>query len=188
MRRATRRDSRQHPAGEFSIHALLAESDSASDSLSDTSDVFSIHALLAESDHPQSSNHHHNTSFLSTLSLRRATVMVGLLMCNLCFLSTLSLRRATLRWVNCFGQLLLFYPRSPCGERLPSITGYFFNAMLFYPRSPCGERHDLEPSSTRRFTFLSTLSLRRATNFNGRRYDFGRAFLSTLSLRRATTI
>ena len=35
--------------------------------------------------------------------------------------------------------------------------------LNFYPRSPCGERHDLEPSSTRKLTFLSTLSLRRAT-------------------------
>ena len=34
----------------ISIHALLAESDSASGTLSDTSDVISIHALLAESD------------------------------------------------------------------------------------------------------------------------------------------
>ena len=36
----------------------------------------------------------------------------------------------------------------------------------FYPRSPCGERQDLEPSTTRKLTFLSTLSLRRATIVN----------------------
>ena len=56
-----------------------------------------------------------------------------------------------------------FYPRSPCGERLPlvcmtdGVTGISIHALLaesdrrsskterrfpyFYPRSPCGERH-----------------------------------------------
>ena len=82
-------------------------------------------------------------------------------------------------------QLRHFYPRSPCGERpwhlhcvfifagisihalLAESDGILFGLTLhkgdFYPRSPCGERHDLEPSMTRRLTFLSTLSLRRAT-------------------------
>ena len=80
-----------------------------------------------------------------------------------------------------------FYPRSPCGERLswrirPLCPGYF------YPRSPCGERlfsgdhghisgdisiHALLAESDLIFTarhmavrvFLSTLSLRRATQY-----------------------
>ena len=60
----------------------------------------------------------------------------------------------------CF--IRLFYPRSPCGERLLSLP---FRAVriVFYPRSPCGERrfnvivHSAHPH------FLSTLSLRRAT-------------------------
>ena len=78
-----------------------------------------------------------------------------------------------------------FYPRSPCGERQPSKTRRLTNLIIsihallaesdgtisrlnsnsvyFYPRSPCGERHDFDPSTTRRLTFLSTLSLRRAT-------------------------
>ena len=34
-----------------------------------------------------------------------------------------------------------FYPRSPCGER-PRITRYKRNHTRFYPRSPCGERLD----------------------------------------------
>ena len=55
----------------------------------------SIHALLAESDEP--AEHHANSQqeFLSTLSLRRAT-----------------LRHCT-TYLNCSH----FYPRSPCGER-----------------------------------------------------------------------
>ena len=103
----------------------------------------------------------------------------------LIFLSTLSLRRATVNGgglLSCFGN---FYPRSPCGERLrhnkekPRQTN-------FYPRSPCGERlhydnynlhcveisihallaeSDLAVSALLQAIplFLSTLSLRRAT-------------------------
>ena len=78
------------------------------------------------------------------------------------FLSTLSLRRATFFLPKWAATVKYFYPRSPCGERLMT-TGI----KLPKPR------------------FLSTLSLRRATNplwLMG--YDVG--FLSTLSLRRAT--
>ena len=56
--------------------------------------------------------------FLSTLSLRRATLAPGDCFADLVFLSTLSLRRATaVRWA--FEDWYIdFYPRSPCGERL----------------------------------------------------------------------
>ena len=81
-----------------------------------------------------------------------------------------------------------FYPRSPCGERrrFPcSYAGQFqisIHALLaesdaprgqsillnthFYPRSPCGERHGLYSLVIMIPSFLSTLSLRRAT-FSG---------------------
>ena len=81
----------------------------------------------------------------------------------------------------------------------------------FYPRSPCGERRSNQPVTMRTWKFLSTLSLRRATQAaNGlanappeisihallaesdtrRTYhkDESQEFLSTLSLRRATGI
>ena len=79
------------------------------------------------------------------------------------FLSTLSLRRATLEIPLVCLAIRNFYPRSPCGERPfekfegvvatkisihallaesdlagPSGPAFLFN---FYPRSPCGERH-----------------------------------------------
>ena len=57
--------------------------------------VFSIHALLAESDLP-------------TTEPPRV----------IRFLSTLSLRRATLQGLPFFAAGRFFYPRSPCGERL----------------------------------------------------------------------
>ena len=125
------------------------------------------------------------------------------------FLSTLSLRRATLIVKARFHAEKHFYPRSPCGERrnttVQHIAKFKFLSTLslrrathntdwhgchrpdFYPRSPCGERRKngvycdtdsvisihallaesdpakrMEPSST--CTFLSTLSLRRATS------------------------
>ena len=79
------------------------------------------------------------------------------------FLSTLSLRRATFHDRVALIPHQHFYPRSPCGERLPtggqtfeinlisihallaesdpSIAGRITsNGTNFYPRSPCGER------------------------------------------------
>ena len=58
--------------------------------------TISIHALLAESDSVRDVPVFSNTTFLSTLSLRRAT------------------RRL---WLD-YCKDLDFYPRSPCGERL----------------------------------------------------------------------
>ena len=165
MRRATaRRESRQQPAG-ISIHALLAESD-----------VNSICLIK------------HISGFLSTLSLRRATDKPNKLAGQkLVFLSTLSLRRATHILDAISGATRHFYPRSPCGERpqgansrteqqaqhdfyprspcgerrtCPLSPKVFTN---FYPRSPCGERPPIADNAEGALTFLSTLSLRRAT-------------------------
>ena len=146
------------------------------------------------------------------------------------FLSTLSLRRATLPLKDVKYKRDHFYPRSPCGERLPRSLTSIIVKQDFYPRSPCGERlplHDLvehfldfyprSPCGERRdvvynwlpyakisihallaesdkqhcnnlpkkYVFLSTLSLRRATATVGLNL-IGQIFLSTLSLRRAT--
>mgnify|MGYP006869297952 CR=1 FL=1 len=79
------------------------------------------------------------------------------------FLSTLSLRRATLIALLCRHSHPYFYPRSPCGERPSPFPFRASSSFYFYPRSPCGERRsDIFP--VLRFSlFLSTLSLRRAT-------------------------
>ena len=146
----------------ISIHALLAESDLRVVDGSKSS-IISIHALLAESDDTSMPPTFIFSAFLSTLSLRRATMDTASKNRYLRFLSTLSLRRATRgefvkREINRH-----FYPRSPCGERprqkisirQPHIS---IHALLaesdqidrsqlwvdwnFYPRSPCGERQD----------------------------------------------
>ena len=124
----------------------------------------SIHALLAESDAwCMSRKTPVQAAFLSTLSLRRATLPeTAAVVPSRQFLSTLSLRRATPRTKSTRSRRPYFYPRSPCGERLraraaegqrPEIS---IHALLaesdkneiafsndyrhFYPRSPCGER------------------------------------------------
>ena len=55
-----------------------------------------------------------------------------------------------------------FYPRSPCGERLDTMSQPGCTTH-FYPRSPCGERRRLPINNSIALQFLSTLSLRRAT-------------------------
>ena len=131
-------------AAEISIHALLAESDDLHRGEMVLTARISIHALLAESDSPK------------VLKVKRTTAD--------------------------------FYPRSPCGERLyANFDGFYWwvisiHALLaesdlflccnaakprhFYPRSPCGERRCRPGNCTRCCAFLSTLSLRRATNTN----------------------
>ena len=102
-------------------------------------------------------------AFLSTLSLRRATVAgKHNLIAVYLFLSTLSLRRATPSMQKSALQGLYFYPRSPCGERHTIAKGWD-RLCNFYPRSPCGERQAPPGNSGISLAFLSTLSLRRAT-------------------------
>ena len=102
--------------------------------------------------------------FLSTLSLRRATTALAvLLMCN-----------------------LYFYPRSPCGERrVGSVIDNVVNH--FYPRSPCGERRRKGP----RRRVLSGISIHALLAESDVMHALILAdamlFLSTLSLRRATS-
>ena len=78
-----------------------------------------------------------------------------------------------------------FYPRSPCGER-PDLNSAYGALDDFYPRSPCGERPRRTYQQGEKLTFLSTLSLRRATVMHALKLANAMLFLSTLSLRRAT--
>ena len=102
--------------------------------------LISIHALLAESDRAWPTPTWATLSFLSTLSLRRAT------------------HTPSATWPR----LTNFYPRSPCGERRASF-GLITPREYFYPRSPCGERPRGHRGWHHPKRFLSTLSLRRAT-------------------------
>ena len=124
--------------------------------------AISIHALLAESDQNAALAWAENWRFLSTLSLRRATK------CGPCMGRELAISIHALlaesdiqryRYPKLDGH---FYPRSPCGERRTK-TRLFCCPQDFYPRSPCGERRGHRGVRGGRRKFLSTLSLRRAT-------------------------
>ena len=100
--------------------------------------------------------------------------------------SMLSLRRATsllMVWTLLHSH---FYPRSPCGERLYALSGSTaccsFLSTLSLRRATWADMQ----SAALKITFLSTLSLRRATLNNAGGQQSQQEFLSTLSLRRAT--
>ncbi len=171
---------------QISIHALLAESDA--DALTDdvSTGGISIHALLAESDLRLMFWPCRLCLFLSTLSLRRATNNLGQNQhqrghfyprspCGErpvfpCF---------TIVYVNISIHALLaesdrfdtnrpckpchFYPRSPCGERHCFRIPYWFKVTISI-HALHTESDSMMPSmGVILISFLSTLSLRRAT-------------------------
>ena len=101
--------------------------------------------------------------FLSTLSLRRATLYINRTAETIIFLSTLSLRRATGSNESGEDANNDFYPRSPCGERpwrkYPVILGRVISIHALLAESDCLSFD----AQNRHLPFLSTLSLRRAT-------------------------
>ena len=102
------------------------------------------------------------TQFLSTLSLRRATLRrnASYNYRNISIHALLAESDPFLRSVPMMRRY--FYPRSLCGER-PRDASKRPEMSHFYPRSPCGERPALNQPVTIGNIFLSTLSLRRAT-------------------------
>ena len=166
------------------------------------------------------------------LSLRRATpALLPITVSISQFLSTISLRRATVPWPTVSPPTPNFYPRSPCGERL-DLSGLdtvcraiSIHALLaesdarnsphrprkshFYPRSPCGERLPCAAALRLYNTDISIHALLAESDWmparqrQTLRYFYPRSpcgerrcvlrivsvcseFLSTLSLRRAT--
>ena len=126
-----------------------------------------------------------SSTFLSTLSLRRATNLPDLGGTGAEFLSTLSLRRATMPGTPNSSACCNFYPRSPCGERrndeaAAAVGGYF------YPRSPCGERRANRRISDGENVISIHALLAESDQHPAGPAPLHRQFLSTLSLRRAT--
>ena len=146
--------------------------------------------------------------FLSTLSLRRATIYCHCDTSYSKFLSTLSLRRATSRAhaLSVTGSISIhallaesdfcifhqptgisdFYPRSPCGERLtariidPTYGKISIHALL--------AESDTQSQIDARVIPISIHALlAESDGVLGRRLWDRQQFLSTLSLRRATT-
>ena len=103
--------------------------------------------------------------FLSTLSLRRATCWSPpARRCRVDFYPRSPCGERPYRLPLLHTSYSNFYPRSPCGERRPIPRGGRGEQSNFYPRSPCGERRYRKRVLAQSEQFLSTLSLRRATN------------------------
>ena len=163
LRRATSNLASDPPTIGISIHALLAESDHINSRADNLKRHISIHALLAESDVSVQLVSGDVPSFLSTLSLRRATIPLDDGSLFEVFLSTLSLRRATIvggarnRTISISIHALLAESDL---EQSASYNAYLeisIHALL-------AESDSLAPKpKTKATEFLSTLSLRRAT-------------------------
>ena len=124
-------------------------------------------------------------TFLSTLSLRRATAWSASKLGGMSISIHALLAESDSQQPDGATKTTYFYPRSPCGERpvmdniifVPGkflstlslrratnmLTSLFCGCCDFYPRSPCGERPTDVSKRLIEFGFLSTLSLRRAT-------------------------
>ena len=146
--------------------------------------------------------------FLSTLSLRRATIVI-LRKRNTPsqFLSTLSLRRATALRQLQFALRRYFYPRSPCGERLPekseSLTTYLISIHALLAESDTAADKAARQRLISIHALLAESDAERLCNALKHLHFYPRSpcgerptfllplvlilpFLSTLSLRRAT--
>ncbi len=152
------------PHADISIHALLAESDANIYETVNRNRI-SIHALLAESD------------LLGTPDTWAEPV----------FLSTLSLRRATLARIPAKANRVYFYPRSPCGERrtwiasTPRVKSISIHALL-------AESDPLKNAITAAPQQISIHALLAESDEHTYQLVLWvLRFLSTLSLRRATT-
>ena len=184
LRRATAHFAQQIHAVGISIHALLAESDVQRGPRPHQGRHFYPRSPCGER-HGGRFLPKRGHRFLSTLSLRRATVLVcpPSVQPDYFYPRSPCGERPT---VDCnLSRRLNFYPRSPCGERLTDVSylsidnSISIHALLaesdtkgtaerryikyFYPRSPCGERLLTRTTPTSYGAFLSTLSLRRAT-------------------------
>ena len=183
LRRATNSAYGALDGASISIHALLAESDTSS----------TVIVILRKNFYPRSpcgerrgapSSYSAKTTFLSTLSLRRATPPAPQGESTIKFLSTLSLRRATVLGIqHRAGEYISIH--ALLAESDLTIMLYDSSALIFLSTLSLRRATCLSILLQKIFEFLSTLSLRRATHINRGPYHIKR-FLSTLSLRRAT--
>ena len=124
--------------------------------------------------------------FLSTLSLRRATICGRSATTCARFLSTLSLRRATGAALWRADRLADFYPRSPCGERhLRVLDGS--KSSIISIHALLAESDSFAPKPKTKATIsIHALLAESDVGGAGQCCHHG-PFLSTLSLRRATS-
>ena len=102
---------------QISIHALLAESDGPQGCYTLWEVLISIHALLAESDQILDDISGATSHFYPRSPCGERLFAFWTAPSRPLFLSTLSLRRATVFGLARLAPRVNFYPRSPCGER-----------------------------------------------------------------------
>ena len=162
LRRATRYAVNQFPVTLISIHALLAESDRRHPGAGHAGRHFYPRSPCGER-RGIFTAFYMDCQFLSTLSLRRATKPEERVESRSDISIHALLAESDSRARQTAKRGLYFYPRSPCGERRGD-HGHMSGDEHFYPRSPCGERQVVAYFFAPHVIFLSTLSLRRATN------------------------
>ena len=169
----------------ISIHALLAESDNFRRSVKCPISNFYPRSPCGErQDRPRPSAGINN--FYPRSPCGERPIMNNIIFVPRKFLSTLSLRRATLTGFFRSLEDHNFYPRSPCGERLTGLgIGLYLVTISIHALLAESDRELVRLVGVDRI-FLSTLSLRRATKLHINRPTETIIFLSTLSLRRAT--
>ena len=147
----------------ISIHALLAESDNCFSVPYRFKVTISIHALLAESDLWATCEPAGGRTFLSTLSLRRATCDILSIECCNSFLSTLSLRRATLNLPSRpIDKNISIHALLAESDNLRVVDGSKSSIISIHALlAESDVMHALKFANA--VLFLSTLSLRRAT-------------------------
>ena len=96
--------------------------------------------------------------------------VVFLLLAAGAFLSTLSLRRATVHYDN-YNLHCVISIHALLAESDGFSYFYIIKITNFYPRSPCGERPITITITCTVWKFLSTLSLRRATAIHNAKID-----------------
>ena len=148
---------------QISIHALLAESDLCN-CLYPMRAFISIHALLAESDKLWTSFAPNPKTFLSTLSLRRATYQKRSSKTHdRQFLSTLSLRRATHGTNSGTNSTLFLSTLSLRRATFIVVALRHIHSVISIHALLAESDNILCVISVQIGGFLSTLSLRRAT-------------------------
>ena len=125
--------------------------------------TISIHALLAESDGQLPTTQPPRMYFYprSPCGERRKPRRLKSRRCV--FLSTLSLRRATVDTSKDIIKTINFYPRSPCGERPAPPAGRCIPHLISIHALLAESDFSSIAAFGNIFKFLSTLSLRRAT-------------------------
>ena len=170
----------------ISIHALLAESDISASCSASVCRNFYPRSPCGERRMATASSVVRRI-FLSTLSLRRATlhavkvetvsdrISIHALLAESdvdshahhlvrgAFLSTLSLRRATVFYYSDEHICPVISIHALLAESDNAFACSSSSFLYFYPRSPCGERLAYTVAAQSVIAFLSTLSLRRAT-------------------------